>query len=346
MKVGILTFHRAHNYGALLQCYALQSVLMSMGCDVFVIDYRQPFIESRYRLKWCRVLKLLIAPLKLKRYLQSQFGYNSFFRWFKLSQKCDAKHIPLDFDAYIIGSDQLWSLDCTNGLDPVYTGDFDHKENSRIVGYSISVNKKSLQDISDETLGKILKRFNAISFRESFAMQDVADRVGNIYPQTLDPTLLADVNIWRSMLSSRFKKGKYVLFYEVRKPQKNKDVLLKKTIAFAQKKGLNVVDLSKGCLPVDDFVSAFSNAECVVTSSFHASVFALIFHKPLCAFLLGDGNDNRYKELLETINATSFLYDLSDDIVDFPKGDYMTIQEKLDQLKASSLYYLKRALEL
>ena len=50
MKVGILTFHRAHNYGAVLQCYALQETLKRMGHDVQVIDYAQPWIEEFYKL--------------------------------------------------------------------------------------------------------------------------------------------------------------------------------------------------------------------------------------------------------------------------------------------------------
>ena len=53
MRIGILTFHRAHNYGAVLQCYALQETLKRMGHDVQVIDYRQPWIEDFYNL-FCR----------------------------------------------------------------------------------------------------------------------------------------------------------------------------------------------------------------------------------------------------------------------------------------------------
>lgn len=49
MKIGILTFHRAINYGAVLQCYALSEVLKKMGHDVFVIDYRQPRVERTDR---------------------------------------------------------------------------------------------------------------------------------------------------------------------------------------------------------------------------------------------------------------------------------------------------------
>lgn len=49
MKIGILTLHRANNYGAALQCYALQCTLQSLGYDAWVIDYRQPDTERSYR---------------------------------------------------------------------------------------------------------------------------------------------------------------------------------------------------------------------------------------------------------------------------------------------------------
>ena len=46
MKIGILTFHSAHNYGAVIQCYGLQQYLTSLGHQVFVIDYRPHYFDS------------------------------------------------------------------------------------------------------------------------------------------------------------------------------------------------------------------------------------------------------------------------------------------------------------
>ena len=60
MKIGILTFHRAHNYGAVLQCYALQEIMRRRGHDVRVIDYRQPWIEEFYKLLIMELKQLLI----------------------------------------------------------------------------------------------------------------------------------------------------------------------------------------------------------------------------------------------------------------------------------------------
>lgn len=342
MRIGLLTFHRAHNYGALLQCFALQQVLKSMGHDVFVIDYRQPYIERKYKLKIKRVIKRLLFFPKLKEYLCSKYKYTSFFRNFNLTKKCDAKHIP-EFDIYVVGSDQLWSLDCTNGIDPVYTGNFYHKSGARLIGYSISVNQESLKKLSDETIKEIIERFWVISFREKSVAQELSRRIGRTFDQTIDPTLLADGSLWEPLIDGAAKKRKYILLYEVRKPSNNKDALLEKTKDLAQKKHVDVIDLSQNNYTVSDFVTAFYYAECVVTSSFHASVFAIIFQKPLCAFLLQDGNDGRYKDLLESVGAKSFIYRLEDSIVDYPIGDYLLIQSRLDQIRKDSVDYLKKA---
>ena len=345
MRIGILTFHRAHNYGALLQCYALQQVLLSMGHNVYVIDYRQPYIEKMYGLDIKRVLKSIFFPAILKRCLRSVSKYTSFFKFFNLTPKCNAANIPENFDAYVIGSDQLWSLDCTNGIDPVYTGDFNHKKDARIVGFSISVNSHSLHSISDDILQRIVARFNTISFREKFALDCVSSRVEGSFCQTLDPTLLVDASLWRPLLNHNFDNEKYVLLYEVRRLRGRETVLSEKAEYLAQRKKMNVVNLSEIDCSVPDFVTAFSKAECVITSSFHASAFALIFQKPLCAFLLQDGNDNRYKDLLESIGAENFLYSIDDVVVDIPIGDYQLIHKHLDQIKKNSLKYLMEALE-
>lgn len=345
MKIGILTFHRAHNYGALLQCYALQQVLLSMGHDVCVIDYRQPYIEKMYGLKMKRVLKRIFFPARLKKYLRSISKYTSFFKFFNLTSKCKATNIPENFDAYIIGSDQLWSLDCTNGIDSVYTGNFKHKKDALVIGYSISVNLHSLNNISDDVLKKNVSHFNSISFREKFALDYISSRVEGLFSQTLDPTLLAEASLWRPLLNHNFDNEKYVLLYEVRRLRGRETALLEKTECLARKKKMKIVNLSGMDCSVPDFVTAFSKAECVITSSFHASAFALIFRKPLCAFLLQDGNDNRYKDLLECIGAEKFLYNMDDSIEDIPVGDYKLIQNNLNQIKNRSLNFLREALE-
>ena len=87
MKIGILTFHRAHNYGAVLQCYALQEILQRLGYDVYVIDYRQPTLEYAYKYwNFRTILESLRSPKLLFKYQEvcqnarRQFVFLKIFR--------------------------------------------------------------------------------------------------------------------------------------------------------------------------------------------------------------------------------------------------------------------------
>ena len=157
MKLGILTFHGAHNYGAVLQCYALQEVLTKMGHDVYVIDYRQPYINEVYKIFSFQILKRKMKNLGA---VADYVRYNIFrasaikkrrehfeeftSKYLNLTLPCDAESVPVDFDAYIIGSDQVWSQVCTGGdFDDVYFGKFRRNEDSRVIGYAISSNPAS-----------------------------------------------------------------------------------------------------------------------------------------------------------------------------------------------------------
>ena len=165
MKVGILTFHRADNYGAVLQCYALQQAIGSLGHEVFVIDYRQPFIEKWYtkcirtfHLKYFLKLDLkdkwLYLSEKLKydlllRFKEHPLRRKEFARFRKsflnLTVPC-GNDIPKDFDVFVIGSDMLWARECMGGkLDYVYWGEFNHANTSKIIGYAISTTPASME---------------------------------------------------------------------------------------------------------------------------------------------------------------------------------------------------------
>ena len=141
MRIGILTFHRAHNYGAVLQCYALQKVLATMGHDAVVIDYRQPYVESQYAsFNWQYFLDQLVnfRLLTMLRYfakVRKNVIRAAVFRRFRnrhlsVSSKCGSGQIPL-YDCYVIGSDQVWSLHCTKYADDVYI--FGQNSSSRIL---------------------------------------------------------------------------------------------------------------------------------------------------------------------------------------------------------------------
>ena len=184
MRVGILTFHCAHNYGAVLQCYALQKVLKNLGHEVQVIDYRQPYIEKHYAVLSWRHLFFLLIHLHIKSFFyylksgtnreKSTLQYRHFRDcYLQVTKPCRSHTIPV-FDCYVIGSDQVWSLDCTQRMDKVYWGQFEHPDASKIIGYGISVTQTSLKQIGAKIIQRYLTAFSALSFREKAVQEQIA----------------------------------------------------------------------------------------------------------------------------------------------------------------------------
>ena len=143
MKIGILTFHCAHNYGAVLQCYAMQEFLRSKGHDVEVINYRPNYLLKPYKIfnvkrfsskKPIRILKglileFLLFPVRLKRF----YGFENFINnKLILSKTVTKESIPSNYDIYIVGSDQIWNPKITKGFDEIYFCRFPFEKGKKV----------------------------------------------------------------------------------------------------------------------------------------------------------------------------------------------------------------------
>ncbi len=348
MKIGILTFHRAQNYGAVLQCYALQEVLKNMGHTVSVIDYRQPYIESEYKLfhpEYLFRINLFKSINYLRKFIfsfPSRYKKHKGFKRFRdhflnITSPIGGKNIPNDYNLYIIGSDQLWNPGITNGLDDIYWGYF-NAGNGHIAGYAISTNQRTLEQIDKKTIQKALTNFSQISFREQFISEAIRQITGNDYPTTLDPTLLTEESTWSPLINQKWADKKYIVLYEVRFPSQ-KDTLLEKTRQKAKEMNCNLIVLSGMKYSPDEFVTIIRYAELVITSSFHATLFSIIFKRNFCSYSLEDGNDERYTKLLHSLGLDDHILRLAD-APKIIKTNFSTVEEKLRQLKTFSMQYL------
>lgn len=354
MKVGVLTFHRAWNYGAVLQCYALLQFLKKLGHEVVVIDYRQEAIEKGYKVFSLKgTIKSIINP---RNHYKDGFIYRFLIwrhfsqfrkRYFNLTKKCDLSTIPQDVDTYVIGSDQLWVPKLTGGqIDFVYFGQFRRKQNSKILGYAISSNKKSLSDIGKDKLQKFSRSFYKISLREPTVASYLEVLLNiNIYVD-IDPTLLLSKEDWRSIIrqkNNKYKDHSYIAIYHLpgRYSGMSREVFLSKVENIANKNNYDIIDLSTFKYSVNDFVTIICNASLVITSSFHATVFSLIFNRPLMSIELKDGYDARYTDLLKSVGGANMIYGKNFDEVSYREVDYNKISKKLTLLKQPSIKYLQ-----
>ena len=354
MKIGILTFHRAHNYGAVLQCYALQEVLKGMGHEVEVIDYRQPAIDRAYNSwqpRW--FIKKIVKIWKMYDYLhllyeegKRRHKFGGFLKnYLNVQHPCTSINIPNNYDYYVIGSDQLFNLEITNGLDPVYSGESINGNGPKLIGYAISSNQESIRKIGQDNWNSIFNNFTSISFREK-ALADLLYKLyGKEVDVCFDPTLLTDINIWNNIKINKDIEKDCIVLYQVRWNEGEEDTLEKKAYQLAKQMNYKVINLSNRDYGVEEWVLYIKYAKCVITSSFHASVFALIFNRPLYSYVLNDGRDSRYVDLLNSVGASDCLKDLHDSISELPEMDFDTINKKLQYLRQDSLTYLNEQIK-
>lgn len=361
MKIGILTFHCAHNYGAVLQCYALQEYLSNAGHEVKVINYRPEYLLCPYRIinrsgfnsiNPLRIVKsfireLLIAPIRYARH----DNFNKFIiNRLKLTPSVTHNEIPSDFDVYIVGSDQIWNPNITQGFDNVYFCDFPFKKGHRIyLSYAASMESKRLSENDSSFLKKALLNFNTISVREDELKELLQPLTTKLITRVLDPTLLLTRDVWENITPANPIKEKYVLTYQVREQTETEAIAQH----IAGQLGAKVINLvawvniykknKYQTASPELFLALIKNAECVVTTSFHGTAFSIIYNKPFYTIKLNDGKDSRVDSILNALKLYNRFID-KNELPIFSSIDYLNVNKELDTLRKDSQLYLKSSI--
>lgn len=363
MKIGILTFHCAHNYGAVLQCYALQETLKSMGHNVEVIDYRPRYLIEPYKpfnIRWFirrNIFKAIMRFIQECSICKIRFNRYKVFNAFinnklNISNRVYKGIIPDKYDIYVIGSDQVWNKNLTKGGDPIYWGNFDVSSNRKKITYAASMEAQNIDADCVQQIRKCLDNFDFISVREN----NLRDLLISIYNKkkinvVLDPTFLVEKNVWTNIMIKP-KRKKYVLIYEFVINENTTNIAKK----IASEIGADVLDINVDFLNKDDnrgvsslydlspeqFLGFFSEACFIITSTFHGTAFSIIFNKPFYFVKIGNNENQRVKTLLDNL-------DLSDRIISdksSPKYidiDYSKREKIMEKLRIKSLSYIKDA---
>lgn len=361
MKIGILTFHCAHNYGAVLQCYATQEFLRSKGHEVEIINYRPEYLLSPYRLfdegyitrgGFKRLLKnivqeSIIFPTRYTRWKVFQRFIN---KRLSLSKPfSNLSSVPNTYDAYIIGSDQVWNPNITCGFDEVYFCNFPfQKGNKRYITYAASMESKALSVDDKKFYAERLKNFDAISVREKNLQELLSPYTENSIQHVLDPTLMVPPNVWDKIITSSPCKEKYVLVYQVMHDENT----LRIANEIANQLGIGVLVVGAGVsfynrydyngASPEEFVSLVKNAACVVTTSFHGTSFSVILNRPF--YTLTQGWNTRSSSLLEKLGLQDRMISPTATPL-FSEIDYSDVNRKLNILRQESQDFLVSALE-
>lgn len=308
MKVGILTFHRANNYGAVLQCYAFQQYLRALGLDVEVIDYRQPIIEKAYRVfSITKFFKLLLHPVGAAQYivgiprrLKRSYEFKKFRKnYISISPRPFFGKGQLDYDIVFHGSDQIWNPKLLGGkMDDIYLGFYKLKANADKVAYAVSFEDKSISNDVIKKFQEGLNNFSAISLREESLVKHLVPLTDKKINIVVDPTLLLSRNDFDQIATYKKMKKKYVLLYAV--GPMTLALKLAKRIAF--ERNLNLINITNKDISPSLFIGYIKQAEFVVSVSFHGTVFSLLYNKNFYTIATGMASDVRYYDLLRNFH--------------------------------------------
>lgn len=309
MKIGILTFHNAHNFGGCLQAYALKEFLKMNGADVEIINYRNSTVYNLYPKK----LKAKIIPYDFKHphELFKKIKLNKDYRygrkeWKRQHQKFESfidKYLlegnlevvncedmqNLPFDVFIGGSDQIWNKQLTGGLDRVYLLDFETK--AKKVFYAASCGRDEFDQIDLNTFQKVFVSDNKyISVREPTLAEFIKKQYGREVLSVVDPCFLLISTEYAKLfqLSEVQNKKRYLFAYFI--SERNKRIR-EMVYVIANALNLEIVEFhyrkdrsmkkkyQTSDMGPDEFLKSIYNAEFVVTNSFHGTVFSILFKK-------------------------------------------------------------------
>lgn len=351
-KIGILTFHCAHNYGAVLQAYATQELLKGVGYDVEVIDYRPDYLVrpykrfdiSRFRGKNLIhtirhiVSEILLVPIRMLK-------YKRFETFISTRLQLSDGVLPEKYDIIIIGSDQVWNKRQTGGeYDPMYFADFNFaKQHRRYIADAASMETGPLSVRDSRFLSEGLRNFNSISVREQDLVNILKERLNVEAVQIQDPVVQVNPTIWNKLARPTDRKKPYVLVYKIRDDRTIDSFVAR----LAKERGLEVVEVSafpdgkklfkaSQAVAVEDFLGLIAGASCVVTTSFHATVFSVIFRRPFYCFDFNLGVDSRQRSFLKSVGLEDRMLPLGCDVPAEVECDFSAATQLLDSERKKS----------
>ena len=338
MKIGLLSYHKNNNYGWNLQCYALMTVLKSMGHEVTLINKMKFSNQSCWeRLKNACVRISHLNRGKSFEDVQKERGVRiaPFFEKYILPRtRCiknqkEYRKLPR-FDALVVGSDQVWRSKLVNPIEDYYFNFIDYP--AKLISYAASFGVDVREYTTDKIVkcGNLIEKFSAVSVREQSGVKLIRD----IYKWKCNPVVMPDPTLsltekdYRKIIGNRtnVNKNRGNLFcYILDKTQDKETAIEKLSTAYSLKP--RCIGLSESYIypSVEEWLGAFSDADFIFTDSFHGCVFSLIFRKPFIAYGNSSRGLARFISLLNTFEQSERLIQSSAEI------------DELDSLKMKSL---------
>lgn len=369
-SVGIMTFHWAHNYGAILQACGLSHYLTKkLYVDVQIIDFRTKrqervnsilpkivFDKNIVKSAGYFFLKMLLfKPLIIRKFRFQKFS-KLFFSFTPHYSNCDEiKNSPPLVDYVITGSDQVFNYRILpeDELNAYFLAPFTLK-NTRKIAYAPSFGRAEVSESISATMAAYLKDFYALSAREQDGALLLQHMTGGTVPTVVDPVLLLEAEEWKEIGKPIEKiKGPYILCYalngrhflgemaaRIKKITGLQVVLMTSKILTGIKSDITVYNAGP-----QEFLWLLSNATYVVSDSFHGMVFSTIFEKSFYVQIAAPQGAERIQSYLQMLSLESRVINKSEQIEEGSLTIDYTYQRKvLSDLRRKSEEYLMSSL--
>lgn len=344
MKIGIMTFHFAYNYGAALQAYGLCTFLRKNGYDAQIIDYMPKELKHLYTLNPFCVSRKKEVIGKMKKFFYCRQQFRLFDEFLEKNNLCTVKitreelgNLNSDFDIFIVGSDQIWNPNILKDSAPYYL-DFVNSS-KRKIAYAASFGVKNLSPEESSKTKKYLEKFDWISVREESGVE-IVKNCGIDAELISDPVFLLGREDWRQLERAVDVPERFIFYYAL----EYNESLDNKAIELSKKENAKVVIVHSTCERIskisdgirldnvgpEEFLFLMRSAICIVTDSFHATAFGLIFSKKLIN-ISSETRSIRAKNLLRNLGLGGCISDsgifISEDEI---------LKEKVDQMGVSA----------
>lgn len=370
-SVGTITFHASHNYGSMLQAYALQRTILGLGRQNKIINLRTPIQREFYDDHLYSTFPWRPDPGRIARWALSlphrprlNRKYTRFENFLErelvtTDEYASQEEIVRDcecFEVYLAGSDQIWNTECVD-FDWAYYLPFVGE--GRKVSYAVSLGpdpENPHNRANKRMIGGLLADFARISVREESGADFVADATGLRPCVSVDPTLLPDTGHWIRKTPGRLCPEPYILFYA---PFYNR-TSLDYAIGFAKANRRRLIStvfhyqnlFIRGISGMYDagpweFLSLVRHADVVITGSFHALIFSLLFHTPCLA--INGAHDSRMRNILEKTDLTLLATDPSSgeypSLCELSRVDFSASDRAIEVERQNGIEYLKQILK-
>lgn len=374
-KIAILTQPLHTNFGGTLQAFALQNTLINMGYKVETLNYDwQKYSDLKKILSSLKhkILsnkktfpffenELQVIRAEHKKFIQKNINYSeSLYTQQDLKDYIECQN----FDAVIVGSDQVWRVAYSPRIESFFLDFLTKRDDIRKIAYSASfgIDEWQFNEVKTLEIKKLLKKFNTVSVREKSAVNLCKQYLDRDVKHTLDPTFLLEKKEYLKLLNSEQQGVKNlgkIFVYVLDKSESKEKIInniserLDKEIFYNQpkkntKESYFIKNLEHYIYPsIEGWIKSFSDADFIVTDSFHGTVFSIIFNKPFISIINKERGASRFESILGQLNLTHRIVtdvsEISGELL-FDKIDYEIVNKKLLDLRHESIEFLKASL--